>query len=203
MMLSSGILLTPDNINDPDTRIDLEDILVGLSRQPRFAGHTRRWWTVLHHTLVCHFIGIRADEWLGLDSLQGFRAHLLMHDAHETVLGDIPGTWKMTYRKALEEDIDEVIFRSFNMPTLHADDKAIVRWVDRQALAAEAEVLGPVGAITHYTIPAASPTAVEVVESIAHAWEVESDREALINFSRMLIEKHVIRPFRERTTELF
>lgn len=30
----------------------LDDSAYALVRQPRFAGHTTHWWTVLHHSLL-------------------------------------------------------------------------------------------------------------------------------------------------------
>lgn len=207
MMLSSGKLLTPENVHLKDTRMDLDDILIGLSRQPRFGGHTNRWWSVLHHTVACHCIHIQNEKW-GPPEYRLMTAHVLLHDAHEAVVGDIPSTWKTSERTFMERGIDKVVFNSFNVPPLNEQQKGWIKWVDLQALAAEAELYGPKGLTEHHTIPVASDGALGVVETIGDLAKTEDHRKYLIGAARDMFTRYVVQPYArkvsnvERTTEL-
>lgn len=77
----SGVdYLKPENI-------DLADIAAGLSQQPRFAGQTRIPFSVAQHCLLV----------ARLCPMQ--RAHALIHDAQEALLGDLPTQAKEAMRK--------------------------------------------------------------------------------------------------------
>lgn len=63
---------------DPDS-IDIEDIALALSRQPRFAGHTNKLYTVAQHSVL-----------VALQCPWDLRLEGLLHDASEAYLCDMP-----------------------------------------------------------------------------------------------------------------
>jgi hypothetical protein len=119
--------------------LSLADIAVSLSRQPRFGGHTRRWWSVLDHTLFCEEL---AHRFFGGDRL--LRLAMLLHDAHEAVTGDVPTDAKGQELRWLQRDLDRAIMGRYfpgGYPAYH--DLYEVKQVDLLALRIEAQVVGP------------------------------------------------------------
>lgn len=72
----------------------LEDFLVPLGRLPRFAGHTRWPFTVLHHSLHV--------AWLALEFAADVAPLALVHDFAEILTGDVPTPFKPEAWKPLE-----------------------------------------------------------------------------------------------------
>lgn len=132
----------------------LMDIAVGISRQPRFAGQGRRWFSVLDHSLFCDELVKRADvvPYLATgteEARKRWRLAVLLHDAHEAITGDVPTTFKGVELKHEQERLDIEIGIAFyparsGSPLFSSPDvKEWVRRIDRRALAAEARVVGP------------------------------------------------------------
>ncbi len=125
----------------------LVDIAVGMSRQPRFGGQTRIWWSVLDHSLYCDELLLAAQPktphgvTLGL---RRWRIGLLLHDAHEALTGDVPSPFKNDGLRDLQRNLDARIMGAFFPGGLGAYD----RWhehiaaIDRRAMLAEAQVVG-------------------------------------------------------------
>ena len=68
-----------DFLKPDPAQIHLQDIADGLSKAPRYAGHTEKPWNVLQHSLlVAHLVS------------PGNRLHALLHDAPEAYLCDVP-----------------------------------------------------------------------------------------------------------------
>lgn len=134
MLTQSGILVTPDNLNCPT----VEDVAVSLGRMPRYAGHTSGWWTVLHHSLVC----LRIAEKLAKSA--DVQLWCLWHDAHESITGDIPTTWKTPEIRVMQNRIDERFMDYLRLSPSLAD-LSDVEAVDRLAFLAESWVVGPPG----------------------------------------------------------
>jgi len=65
----------------------LEDIAHHLSMVNRWGGATTRYYSVLDHCLIMYKL-------LDIDSPVHLRLGVLLHDAHEFILHDIPSTWK-------------------------------------------------------------------------------------------------------------
>ena len=59
--------------------ICIEDIALSLSRQPRFLGHTHKFYSVAQHSVLCAFYANKEQK---LDAL--------LHDASEAYMGDLP-----------------------------------------------------------------------------------------------------------------
>lgn len=113
------------------------DIALSLSRQPRFAGMTRRWWSVLDHSLYVAKLAI-------LDRLEPrVVVAALLHDAHEFT-GDIPTPFKTSAQREMQQAMDKQIFMAY-MPGGHITygERAGVKALDERALLAEAYVVGP------------------------------------------------------------
>ena len=134
----SKIMLTPQNVDRRPIKIDARDIATGLSRQPRFAGHTTRAYSVLQHSLACyHAVERFYAEELRREAPAGVLLHTLLHDAHEAILGDIPSTWKTDERKEMEAKIDRAIFSSFGLSEPNQEEHAMVNVADSVILGAE------------------------------------------------------------------
>lgn len=126
----------------------LVDIAVGLSRQPRFAGQTKRWWSVLDHTLYADELArkpledsdvVSEDE----EGLRTLRLAVLLHDAHEAITADVPSDFKTPELRHQQQILDEGIYeRYFQRPVTQAI-RDFVHAIDRRALIAEARVIGP------------------------------------------------------------
>lgn len=97
----TGRLLDPLSPNPED--IDIRDIAHALARMPRFAGHTHRFYSVAEHCLRCLQL-VESKERYGLE--------VLLHDASEAYLMDIPKPIKhrlpdyIHAEKKLENSID-------------------------------------------------------------------------------------------------
>ncbi len=119
----SGLKL---NILSPlDRDISIEDIAISLSRECRFAGHTKKFYSVAQHSL--HVSEILPHS-LALEGL--------LHDATEAYLRDIASPFKELlpeYRR-IERLLDGAIRKKFGLP-LEMDRE--VDLADRVLLATE------------------------------------------------------------------
>ena len=91
--------------------IDPRWIAVALSRACRYAGHTKRFYTVLEHTLIM----AKYVEDIGGSSLDVRMA--LHHDDSEAIMGDLPRPIKvhMPEFKALEKRLDSAFALRFDL----------------------------------------------------------------------------------------
>lgn len=122
----------------------IKDVAVHLGRIPRFAGATKGWWTVLHHSICAERI-VRAylmEHDLPSHDTARCRLEALYHDAHESLTGDVPAPFKGEEMKSFQTRFDRRIWED----TLGLEWKpkpAIVGWADRALLATEGRILGP------------------------------------------------------------
>ena len=135
MITFTGISVMMDNEEAPN----LTDIAVSLGRLPRFCGHTLQWWPVLAHSLavydILNEVGARTETLL----------YGLLHDAHESVFGDIPRTWKTPLYKDLGKSLDSRIFTKLGLrgfPAFDAEER--VHRADELALVHEVYTVGNV-----------------------------------------------------------
>ena len=132
----------------PDTAVpSLTDIALGLSRQPRFAGQTRAWWSVLDHTLFCDEL-VQSQVGEAPTRAPGprlWRLAVLLHDAHEAITADVPTDFKTIGMRAQQQALDERIAQAY-FPGgwgSYAAWEHEVKTIDRRALRAEAWMVGP------------------------------------------------------------
>lgn len=124
--VDAGVDITPPSI---------EDIGLALSRVPRFAGHTRRWWTVAHHVLWLE------DYAKHNGATDDIRLGVLLHDAHEAVFGDIPSPFKTVDTRSDQRELDRAIFHRYH-PCFWQIEEAVKHY-DRIGLLTEADAVGP------------------------------------------------------------
>lgn len=118
--------------------VSIEHIARSLSKQCRFNGNTRKFFSVAQHSVI-------ASQYMPED----FRIYGLLHDAHEAFIGDISTPVKRLLADTLGRDVikevaeawDEVIFEALN---LKPPSKEILAWIkatDREAMVIEASNL--------------------------------------------------------------
>lgn len=141
-MTYSGILVERAGAAGPA----LLDIALGLSRQPRFAGQCRRWWSVLDHSLFAAEMAARDGR-----NTRTVLA-ILLHDAHEALTGDTPTSLKTDDQRAVQHDLDQRIARDFfpGGAEAFARESVRIKEYDARALLAEALVVGP-PSLSHIT----------------------------------------------------
>lgn len=140
MLTQSGILILPGGAEAPA----LQDIAVGLGRAPRFAGQTRQWWSVLHHSFVVELLVRESFDPDGLTAIaRPARLAALLHDAHECITADIPTTWKHVGMKELQKELDQRIAARYGVD--FSSPSALIRACDQTALLAEGQIVGPPG----------------------------------------------------------
>lgn len=132
------------NVLNPDpSTIRIVDISAGLSNCCRFVGQLASFYSVAQHSVVVSRI-----------VQPRLAAYGLLHDATEAYMHDLgPAVKNLVgplYRP-VEDHLQEVIFRAFGLAPLSAEDKALLKWADRQANAAEMRHFGiaPVEPLAH------------------------------------------------------
>lgn len=132
----------------PD-QIEIRDIAHALGNICRFAGHTKQFYSVAEHSILC---SLREE----LDTpMQQFTA--LMHDAVEAYINDVPQPLKVMLRdyQKFEENINAAIAEKFGFP---AELTPEVKQVDLRMLATERlQIMGPAPQPWHPAIEAAEP----------------------------------------------
>ena len=114
----------------PDA-IDIHDIAVGLSRECRFSGQCRTFYSVAQHSVLASLI-------VPLE----YALEALLHDATEAFIKDLPSPLKgmlPEYRR-IERILDRTIRRKFDLPDTMS---APVREADRVLLSTEKRDLMP------------------------------------------------------------
>jgi hypothetical protein len=126
----------------------LEDIALALSRQPRFGGHTREFWSVCEHSLFVELLAT-ADGILGAlaNSVERRQLRLaaLLHDAHEAITSDISTHFKTAGMRMIQDQLDIRIMEAY-LPGGIAAYRALaprIKVLDHRALLAEAYELHP------------------------------------------------------------
>ncbi len=171
-----------DMVNPTPDSIDIFDIAWAIAHQCRFAGHTRRFYSVAEHLCWCHD---EAELVYGQGSMQAKAA--LIHDAHEAYVVDVPRPLKGVLRSGerfgtYDYDRVEACFeavvteRLLGGPVSPLID-AQVKKIDMAVLTAEAQELmcGDTGHWVTACTPAAVPQYVrygELVtpEAACRAW---------------------------------
>lgn len=115
-----------------------------LSRTYRFRGHSRNRWTVAEHSLLVREIG----EQLCTSDVDRVTSspYLLLHDAHEAFLGDMPAPLKRYLKEKksvdlqfLELETDRRIYADLLLPLPPPWVASLIREADLYALCMERE----------------------------------------------------------------
>lgn len=131
---SSGLLF---NLHSPDPAlVRIDDIARSLSRQCRFNGHTRFFYSVADHSV---YVGNLLPPEI--------RIYGLLHDAHEAYLGDIASPVKKLVGeekiREIERTLDAALYEALGLPLPTPDILDLVHQADLLALRIEGYHLMP------------------------------------------------------------
>jgi len=117
--------------------IHIEDIAHALSLICRYTGHCKFFYSVAQHSLGVQQI----FKDFGYDSQ--IQLYGLLHDASEAYICDIPRDIKrnMPEYKAIEKNIQNMIWKAFNLPEPSDEIHILVKSADNMMLRCEAKVL--------------------------------------------------------------
>ena len=119
------------NLKDPQQESIMPfDIAIGLARQCRFGGHTKKFYSVAQHSDWC-----RQTCELQYPDDASLAFKVLLHDAHEYILSDIPTPLKalMPEYDNIAEKLQETIHRRFGV-IVTPREQAIIKDIDKRAL---------------------------------------------------------------------
>jgi hypothetical protein len=130
LLTFSGTHVTPE-FGAPNLR----DIAVSLMREARFAGAGCLWWPVGMHSLVVADLLPKALE-----------HHGLLHDAAESILGDVSRPFKTPDTKAVERVLLRRIYELLGIELPGPQEADLIHRVDVRVLCAEGRNgIGPRG----------------------------------------------------------
>lgn len=128
------------NVAEPDPEtITVESIARGLAHQFRYAGQAPKSYTVAEHS--CLMASAHTSE---TDGKNPYLKEILLHDAAEAFLGDIPKPIKVMlpdYQR-LERVMEDAIATRFELDT-SPECVAAIKSLDRRILKAEKQALWP------------------------------------------------------------
>ena len=105
IMLRSGNYF---DLQDPSaSRFDVTDIAHALSNICRFTGHTRQFYSVAEHSVLCSYLVPHEDRMIAL-----------MHDAAEAFIGDVSSPLKklLPDYNAIARGVEEHVFSTLGLP---------------------------------------------------------------------------------------
>ena len=117
--------------------IHIKDIAHALSMICRFNGHCKFFYSVAQHS-----IGVQQIlKGFGYDAQ--IQLYGLLHDASESYICDIPKDIKrnMPEYKGIEKNIQDVIWKAFNLPQPSEEVYQVVKSADNMMLKCEAKTL--------------------------------------------------------------
>ncbi len=126
-------------VTDPDPDdVDIRDIAHALSMICRFGGHTREFYSVAQHSVLCSWI---VEDWArekGKDDAY-LRLCTLLHDASEAYLGDVVRPLKMGLLDYcdLESKMMRVIYSGLGIEYPTEAEYKIIKKVDDIMLVSE------------------------------------------------------------------
>lgn len=118
-------------LNPHPEDVDIIDIAHSLSMQCRFNGHSRVFYSVAEHSIIV------AKELSGYSKL--IQLYGLLHDAAEAYLCDLPRPLKNQIKdyRPFETQVQEVIWKAFNLPSPTESDRKILQDMDNCILGYE------------------------------------------------------------------
>lgn len=147
MIKNNGAITVPGFGYEPLT---IEGIAMRLGRELRFGRGVRCWWTVLHHTFVVETICMDILQDKRKSYRDSVRIYALLHDAHESIWGDIPTPLKTAEIRLMQGDFDRQLYKMLELPEPPASYKEVIKKADHRALLAEGATVGPRGWYRHY-----------------------------------------------------
>lgn len=117
---------------DPDS-FKIEDIALGLARQPRYAGQGKFFYSVAQHSI---YVATQVSP--------DARIHGLLHDAPEAYMGDVPGPLKKLIGwqfEDIERELNRAIWRGLQLSPPSDKEWKEVMAVDRGLLNTESTSL--------------------------------------------------------------
>lgn len=124
------------SVKNPDPlSVFVVDIAVGLAREPRFGGHTKKPYSVAEHSIWCMQ---KAEEIY--PQYPAFAFKCFLHDAHEAYLKDIPTPTKaeLPGYEVLAEMHQDAIHQRYCVSLTHIE-KQMIKHIDKLALEWEIE----------------------------------------------------------------
>lgn len=134
MITNSGVQMFPGNPGVPTPH----DIAVGMCRITRYAGAL--WLPLAAHSILVAEYSARGEPYASVRRQFSdiYWAMGLLHDAHETVTGEVTRHYKPKEMKVFESELDEKIFKAFHLDVQHyRTDHAFFKTMDEKALTAE------------------------------------------------------------------
>lgn len=142
----------------------LLDMAISLSREGRFAGAGRRFFSVALHTfVVCDLLP------------EKFQFDGLMHDTPETITGDTPKPAKTLEIEEFEEELLRVNYHEFGITFPDTQIRKEVKCADRMAMSGEVFTVGNV-ALQEFYVP--YPDAEELIFKYVKEYTYEDMLEA-------------------------
>ncbi len=118
--------------------VDIRDIAHSLSRQCRFGGHTRVFYSVAEHSVLAVSVLKDQGRWGEITQM-----YALLHDAAEAYICDLPRPIKSRLRTycAMEKRIQRVIWEAMGLPAPTADEEIAIKAADAILLGLEGREL--------------------------------------------------------------
>ena len=129
-----------DYLNQSQFDMDPPSIAHALGNICRYTGHSRFFYSVAAHSLLCEEIAHMRELSLRV------RLLCLVHDAHEAYVGDVNTPLKLAMNGAffaIESNAEAVAHSVLSVPLPSLADRHTVKCVDLIALATEAYCLMP------------------------------------------------------------
>ena len=154
----------------------IEDIAVSLGRICRFAGHCKRWYSVLQHCFVV------------ADLLEApYKKIGLLHDSSEILISDVPTPFKNKELRELEDVLLKSIFKAhLGYDNIPANVWKKIKVADSEAFAGEVWTISGFALRDQY--PDRSRTAEKLVKKYLKKYPVQecisSEGTAIMDFIR-------------------
>lgn len=133
-----------DYLDPSKSVLNIKDIAHALANQCRFNGHTKIFYSVAEHSVLCyHYLSELKNEQDQKVRLSAKTLlYCLLHDAAEAVISDIPKPFKSLFPE-IEKKEEEYLLAIFDLLELDLDDadKELVKFADRFMLLKEAKKL--------------------------------------------------------------
>lgn len=171
--------------------IDIRDIAHGLSLTCRFGGQCDGFYSVAQHCVVmlhyaqCSHFHDHPAKGLTTKELKILQRDVLMHDATEAYLGDMPSPVKALLPdfKRMEDKLDVVIRRTFDLPE---EKHPLVKVLDTGLVVTELRVLcGPRPADALIEVPEL-PGIDYIADEVAPAWKPKVAERNFLNAYKRL-----------------